>query len=192
MWKLGLFILTIAVALGLGATVLRNPLAEAASPFTNVIVGNTSASPVPVTEQNVDTNGNLKVHEQGTAAVSIQNTDGNGNVKVHEQGTANTAVTAYPQASAVHEGGGNLDSTNSFNIIDQFGPINASTIVLSNLRDGCEVLFALAGPGGLSRFEFMVPAAHTVTIPLPETVAIDTVNAASLVPCEADWTIVGS
>ena len=170
MWKIGLFILTIAVALGLGATVLRNPLAEAASPFTNVIVGNTSSNPVPVTEQNVDTNGNLKVHEQGTA---------------------NTAVTAYPQASAVHEDGGDLDSTNSFNIIDEFGPINASTIVLNNVTDGCEVLFSV-GVGGHTTFEFMVPAAHTVTIPLPETVAIDRVAASSRVSCEADWTIIGS
>jgi hypothetical protein len=192
MWKIGLFILTIAVALGLGSTVLRNPLAEAASPFTNVIIGNTSSIPVPVTEQNVDTNGNLKVHEQGTAAVSVQNTDGNGNVKVHEQGTANTAVSAYPQASAVHQGGGNLISANSFEIDDAFATINASTIVLSTIRDGCEVLFDLTGPGGQFKFELTVPAVNTVTIPLPETVAINQVLAFANGPCEADWTIVGS
>jgi hypothetical protein len=172
MWKVGLFILTIAVALGLGSTVLRNPLAEAASPFTNVIVGNTTSNPVPVTEQNVDTNGDLKVHEQGTA---------------------NTAVTAYPQASAVHEGGGNLDTNNSFEIDDHFGPINASTIVLSTVRDGCEVFFALGGPGGVSRFELLIPAAHTVTIPLPETLAINLVSASTTgSACEAVWTIIGS
>lgn len=32
----------------LGATVLREPIAQAATPFTNVIVGNTSSQPVPV------------------------------------------------------------------------------------------------------------------------------------------------
>ena len=93
MWKLGLFMLTIAVALGLGATVLRNPLAEAATPFASIVIGNSSSNPVPVAEQNVDANGDLKVHEQGTA---------------------DTAVTAYPQASNVHFRNGNLDTTNSF------------------------------------------------------------------------------
>ena len=57
----------------LGATVLREPLAQAASPFTNVIVGNTSTNPVPVAEQNLDGNGNVKVHEQGTANVNVTN-----------------------------------------------------------------------------------------------------------------------
>ena len=35
----------------LGATVLREPIAFAATPFTNVIVGNTDANPVPVRVQ---------------------------------------------------------------------------------------------------------------------------------------------
>src|SRR5436853_4365543 len=64
----------------LGATVLREPIASAASPFTNVIIGNTSTNPVPVSEQNVDASGNVRVHEQGTAAV-------------HEQGVASVNVT---------------------------------------------------------------------------------------------------
>ncbi len=84
----------------LGATVLRQPLAEAASPFTAVIIGNTSSNPVPVKDQNLDGNGNLKVHEQGTASVNVanaslpvreQNVDADGNLKVREQGVVNTA-----------------------------------------------------------------------------------------------------
>ena len=35
----------------LGATVLREPIAYAASPFTSVIITNTAAEPVPVVEQ---------------------------------------------------------------------------------------------------------------------------------------------
>jgi hypothetical protein len=172
MWKVGLFVLTIAVALGLGSTVLRNPLAEAASPFTNVIVGNNSANPVPVAVQNVDANGNLKVHEQGTA---------------------DTRVTAYPQATKVHVHGGDLDSANSFEIDDDFGAINASTIRLSNLADGCQVIFQVVNPNGLVMFEVVVPATQTVTIPLPETVAVSKVIAGSGAAfCEAEWTIVGS
>ena len=171
MWKLGLFILTIAVALGLGATVLRNPLAEAATPFASIVIGNSSSNPVPVAEQNIDANGNLKVHEQGTA---------------------NTAVTAYPQASNVHFRNGNLDTTNSFTIVDQFGTINASTIVLSTRVSGCEVDFQVVAPTGAVVFALRVPPAQTVTIPLPETVAVNGVIAGSTSLCEAGWTIVGS
>jgi hypothetical protein len=64
----------------LGATVLHDPIATAATPFTNVIVGNDATNPVPVAEQNRDGNNNIRVHEQGIAAV-------------HEQGTANVNVT---------------------------------------------------------------------------------------------------
>jgi len=66
-------IVVIAALLGagvvLGATGLGGTIADAATPFTNVIIGNTSTDPVPVTEQNVD-NGNIRVHEEGTATVA--------------------------------------------------------------------------------------------------------------------------
>ena len=41
----------------------------AASSMLNVFVTNTAAHPVPVNVTNTDANGNLKVHEQGTADV---------------------------------------------------------------------------------------------------------------------------
>ena len=44
---LGSILLTLASAV-LGATVFRAPIAAAASPFTNVIIGNTDSNPVPV------------------------------------------------------------------------------------------------------------------------------------------------
>jgi|tagenome__1003787_1003787.scaffolds.fasta_scaffold20779051_2 hypothetical protein len=53
----------------LGGTVFRGAVADAATPFENVIVGNTSTNPIPVVDQHVD-NGNLRVHEEGTATVS--------------------------------------------------------------------------------------------------------------------------
>ena len=43
--------------------------------LSSVTVNNTSTNPVPVLEQNVDTNGNIKVHEQGTANVNVTNTN---------------------------------------------------------------------------------------------------------------------
>ena len=58
-----------------------------------MFVTNTAANPIPVREQNVDTNGNVKVAQQGTANVREQNVDANGNLKVHEQGTVQAEVT---------------------------------------------------------------------------------------------------
>ena len=66
------FLLVVA-AIVLGSTLFREQVARAATPFTNVIVGNTSTNPVPVTVQNTETNGNIKVHEQGTANVNVTN-----------------------------------------------------------------------------------------------------------------------
>ncbi len=61
------------VSLVLGSTVFRTQVADAASAVLNVFVTNDSSHPVPVREQNTDANGNIKVHEQGTANVSVTN-----------------------------------------------------------------------------------------------------------------------
>jgi hypothetical protein len=72
----------------LGATVLREPVAKAASPIVSVFVNNTAAHPVPVHETNTDANGNINVHEQGTAAVQQAGTP----VHIHLQ-LSNTPYT---------------------------------------------------------------------------------------------------
>ena len=49
----------------LGATVLREPIAWAATtPFQNVIVANDKTAPVPVREQNLDAGGAIQVADQ--------------------------------------------------------------------------------------------------------------------------------
>ena len=58
--KVLLALLLIVLSALLGATVLRDQIAVAASPFTNVIVGNTADNPVPV-------------KQQGTADVNVTN-----------------------------------------------------------------------------------------------------------------------
>jgi hypothetical protein len=55
----------------LGATVFHQPLAEAAAPIASVFVTNDASSPVPIREQDLDANGNIKTHEQGIAKVSV-------------------------------------------------------------------------------------------------------------------------
>jgi hypothetical protein len=57
----------------LGATVLQEPLAWAAAPIASVFITNDESRPVPVREQNRDADGNIKVHEQGTADVNVTN-----------------------------------------------------------------------------------------------------------------------
>jgi hypothetical protein len=69
----------VAIAILAGAvlatTVFRDEIANAANAVQaqNVNVVNTPAAPVPVREQNVDFNGLIKVHEQGTANVRVTN-----------------------------------------------------------------------------------------------------------------------
>jgi hypothetical protein len=63
----------IGLGVVLGGTVLRDQVASARSLAQSVVVSNTSAQAVPVREQNLDTNNDVKVHEQGTADVNVTN-----------------------------------------------------------------------------------------------------------------------
>jgi hypothetical protein len=66
-------LLLVSIGVFLGATVLRDEVAQATRLAQSVTVANTPDSPVPVTEQNQDSSGNVKVHEQGTADVNVTN-----------------------------------------------------------------------------------------------------------------------
>jgi hypothetical protein len=69
-------LLLVCVGIALGATVFRTDIAQATGldkAAQNVIVKNTPAEAVPVKEQNLDGDGNMKVHEQGTANVKVTN-----------------------------------------------------------------------------------------------------------------------
>src|SRR6266581_7103843 len=106
----GLSVLTMASVATLVLLVTGWGSAMAAQ-VTSVLVTNTSGNPVPVQQQgtanvnvtnttsmpvhdtNTDSNGNIKVHEQGTPTVHVNNTDANGKLKVAEQGTPNVNIT---------------------------------------------------------------------------------------------------
>jgi len=66
-------LLLIGVGVVLGATVFRTDIAQATGLAQSVTVSNTAAQAVPVREQNLDGNGNIKVHEQETANVNVTN-----------------------------------------------------------------------------------------------------------------------
>jgi hypothetical protein len=141
-----------------GATVLREPIANAASPFTNVIIGNTSTNPVPVSEQNIDASGNVRVHEQGTAAVHEQ-----GTAAVHEQGTAEVHVAngSIPITGTVSVANSNLrvlsvahDHTIPANTAHLFGWVDTSD---------CRALAAFLDPGPIDASTFSVSLELSVT-----------------------------
>jgi len=64
--KVGLGIAVLVVSAVLGATVLREPIATAASPFQSVIIANSDTQPVPVKQQ-----GSIAL--TGTANVNVTN-----------------------------------------------------------------------------------------------------------------------
>ena len=66
--KVGVGVVVLLLSAVLGATVLREPIATAASPFQSVIIGNTAAQPVPVQQQGAAdvnvTNSTLAIQPQ--------------------------------------------------------------------------------------------------------------------------------
>jgi hypothetical protein len=159
-------------ALVLSVTVFGEPIAGASIPFSNVIVGNTTTNPVPVDVQNTDGAGNLKVHEQGTANVSVQGTPNvnvtntsvpvhetgtpnvnvtNTTVPVHEQGTANVNITngslpvTLGQPAAISDGGGHLFM--DFNTNASPGQVTASAVVV-HMSAGVSELDLYTNGGG--------------------------------------------
>lgn len=133
------------VAAALGATVLREPIAQAASPFTNVIIGNTSTNPVPVTEQNLDGNGNVRVHEQGVAAVHEQ-----GVAAVHEQGTVSVSIANgnLPVSGTVNVGNSGI------RVIHEASNLSIAKNTAWNFgfqdTSDCKAMAAFIKPGGLN------------------------------------------
>jgi hypothetical protein len=72
-----------------------------------VIIGNTSTEPVPVTEQNVD-NGNIRVHEEGTAAVSGTVSLGSADAGNLDAAATHLSRIDLAAAKLAFDGGGNL------------------------------------------------------------------------------------
>jgi hypothetical protein len=128
-------LLLVAGSVLLGATVLQEPLAQAAAPIASVFVTNDASSPIPAREQNLDTNRNIKVHEQGTANVNVTNS---------------SLPTAPP--APITGGGGSV--TLAACPEDHFGTITASALRISwssniagvILRRGTSVVATFVGP----------------------------------------------
>jgi hypothetical protein len=158
----------------LGATVLREPLASAATSISSLAAGGSA----PVTEQNVDTNGNIKVHEQGVANVNLTsagqgaldnanahlasidaqtsklNFDGSGDLKTAPQGTQTVHVDnsslATSQPAATKSFGQSVDiSAGDQQFIGFGGVVNASLIIVAGADDSVFVDFRNAFGGNI-------------------------------------------
>ncbi len=175
-WKrVGLAVLVVVLSAILGATVLREPIAVAASPFTNVIIGNTTANPVPVAQQGTAdvkvTNSSLSVQQQGTADVRVTNAS----VPVQQQGTAdvrvtNSSLSVAPQAPITGGGYGiGANAGDSVGVVD-----NTATAI--SLTMGAGVTSAQIQWRGKDVAFFYGPAfggQPSVVLSLPQPIRID-------------------
>ena len=111
----------------LGATVFRDDIAHATGLAQSVTVAN---NPLNVREQNTDANGNIKVHEQGTASVNVANRV----LSVQDQST--TSLLFQGVLTPINEGGQfqNVD-------VEGFGKVRIFTRSADNLcQTGADVM----------------------------------------------------
>jgi hypothetical protein len=131
----------------LGATVLNEPIANAAQTVSANIIGP------------LDPNGNVKVHEQGTAAVHEQGTAAvnvtNSSVPVHEQGTAdvnvtNSSLSLAPPAPVTD--GGNFASLAGGEVRTLAAPATAIALAIHLTSGVREVVLSLGVWGKETQF----------------------------------------
>ena len=145
----------------LGATVLREPIAWAAQVVDAQIVAP------------LDANGNVKVHEQGTANVNVSG------------GTVNLGST--PRATATRSGGDSCSPGPCFASTPVF-PLIVSTIVLTALDAPVSFTFRSGGSQVLS---VDVAADTTMAIPLYDRIRVDLVQDSCDTACDMRFSLLG-
>ncbi|HEY5985374.1 MAG TPA: hypothetical protein VIV12_03170 [Streptosporangiaceae bacterium] len=163
----------------LGSTVFRAQAAHAAGSILGVFVTNDSSHAVPVRDQNTDVNGNIRVHEQGTA-------------NVHEQGTANVNVTnsSLPVAPATPITGGGKDVRVGEDTPAIYSsPQTASALSISLSSDVSSVIFSYQG---VQVAAFLGPAENgnsSINLALTRPIEFNTINCItpSTGVCAVSW-----
>jgi hypothetical protein len=162
--------LLVVGATTLGATVLSEPIANAAQNLNTTIIGP------------LDSNGNVKVHEQGTAAVHEQGTAAvnvtNASVPVHEQGTAdvnvtNSSLSVAPPAPITD--GGNFQIVGGGQTTTLAGVATATALAIHLTSGVHELVLSLGpltptyrglawflGPGNIGRSDLVLPLSRPV------------------------------
>jgi hypothetical protein len=170
---LGIVLVTSVV---LGGTVFRQQVADAAS-MLNVFVTNDSSHPVPVREQNTDANGNIKVHEQGTANVNV----------------TNNSLTVTPP-TPVTDGGGALGFVGTGALGTGRGTVTATALSIHMTSGVHDVILWNGGVGGKAVAEFLGPANNfgndSIVLDLAQPIAFDTIqceDSSSSDSCGVSW-----
>jgi hypothetical protein len=159
----------------------------AADQLFSVFITNTAANPVPVS-------GTLTVTNPPASPLAIHetNTDANGNIKVHEQGTADVNITnsSLPVGppSPVTGGGGTqgVSGPSTVHIATEtatFLSIHMDlTVGFVLLADGSNVVGLFIGPGDSGE--------ANINAPLSRPITFDTIECAVTVGsgnCRVDW-----
>jgi hypothetical protein len=166
-------VLTIAILLGTGSG------SAVAAQITSVFVTNDASHAVPVRDQNTDTNGNIKVHEQGTAN-----------------------VTAAPATRFFAPGGISVDENSSQDLAIPGGRMFASLVEVANADENMYIIFLDGGVGRLvlgganaTGLPFGPGAANhdlTLTQPIPMDHVAIACGSNSGNPCKFELNIVGA
>lgn len=163
------FVLAAAILM---ATGWGSAVADQVAQISKVFVTNDSAHPVPVQEQRTDTNGNIKVHEQGTANANVTN-DSAHPVPVHEQGTADVNVTnslSVGSAEPITAGGNSVDILSFGNTVNVTPAAVATELQLHMTSDVAGVFFlngtdrsaTFLGPSSGAQADLIVPLSRPV------------------------------
>jgi hypothetical protein len=154
-------------SLVLGATVLREPIAYAAQSVSAQIIGP------------LDANGNVKVHEQGTADVNVTNQT------VPVQGTV-TVASPSPISGGAREadalGGVSFKFTSGTQTASVINiDMSAGATGVHLFTDGGGTALAFLGPGDGG-------SAH-ILVPLPRPISFDSIACfgPSSDSCHVDW-----
>jgi len=139
-------LLLIGAGVVLGTTVFRTDIAQATGLAQSVTVVNTAANPVPVREQNVDAHGNINVHEEGLAHVSVLNTVATTNtipLSAFSFVAEQNPVVSGPDAAGISYAITSLTFTNDSNFIEADGlggeygtPASGCNFVQPTIVDG--------------------------------------------------------
>jgi hypothetical protein len=157
-------LLLIGIGVVLGATVFRTDIAQATGmdkSAQNVIVKNTPAQAVPVQEQNLD-GGNIKVHEQGTANVSVT-----GVVNTFSGLPANSfSLSTFGKGTdKLQESCGQLRPAGTRWVISSIAVANGSASPYS-------ALFGITPDGGFTAYSgalsLYIPAGDTIQLTFPQ------------------------
>jgi hypothetical protein len=166
----------VTVVLAAGLILATGWGSAVAGQISNAFITNGPANPVPVQEQRTDANGNIKVHEQGTADVNVTNSS----LKVGSP-------------APITDGGGGI-GVDTGSVSHESVPVIASALDIHMSSDVSTLALQLGtGPGSTTPAVFVGPsqgAASDIVLPLSRPIKFDGVECDGVGTggCSVTWT----